>query len=59
MTGQCYYCAKGEHFECDSEVCTCCGDRNLAHRLAATKLAQRIRKYLKATSAIKPRPEES
>jgi hypothetical protein len=32
MTGQCYYCAAEEHFECHGEGCTCCRERNRRHK---------------------------
>jgi len=46
MTGQCYYCAMGEHHECYSESCTCCGERNRKHNQDAKELAILIRQRL-------------
>jgi hypothetical protein len=47
MTGQCYYCAAGQHEDCClGEKCTCCGTRNRAHNEAVRELVQLIRESL-------------
>jgi len=46
MTGQCYYCASNKHFECLSETCTCCGERNRKHREDAMRLAMAIKRFI-------------
>lgn len=48
MTGRCYYCAAGEHHECFSETCTCCGERNREHKRQAAELAELIRADMRA-----------
>lgn len=48
MTGQCYYCAKGEHHECYSETCTCCGERNIRMQKEVDAMVEAIRRSMKS-----------
>lgn len=52
MTGRCYFCSAGEHHECYSLTCTCCGERNRKHQAGVDELEAAIRKPL----AAKPKP---
>ena len=47
--GSCYYCRAGEHFECTSTTCPCCGEANRKHdeEVERTVLAMQI--FLKET----------
>jgi hypothetical protein len=47
MTGQCYYCAAGEHHECEDTTCTCCGERNRKFHEDTAKMVVLIRAALK------------
>lgn len=38
MTGYCYYCTAGDHSDCHSESCTCCGERNREHNRQVEEL---------------------
>ncbi len=46
MTGQSYYCAAREHYECDGTACTCCGERNLKHQQDVDRLETAIRLHM-------------
>jgi hypothetical protein len=46
MTGRCYYCSAREHHECQSEHCTCCGERNREHNRAVAELVILLRAAL-------------
>jgi hypothetical protein len=46
MTGQCYFCAKGECYECHSTTCTCCGVKNAQHQANVDELVFAIRAAL-------------
>jgi hypothetical protein len=46
MTGQCYNCCMGDHDECYSVTCTCCGDRNREHQMKVDVLEQMLRESL-------------
>ncbi len=48
MTGQCYFCAAGEHHDCHSTTCTCCGPRNIKHQADVDALVELIRASLEA-----------
>jgi hypothetical protein len=43
MTGQCYYCAAGEHHECESLQCTCCGERNREFARKVNRMERQLR----------------
>jgi hypothetical protein len=43
MTGQCYYCAAGEHHECYGTACTCCGERNAKFNCRVAELVELLR----------------
>jgi hypothetical protein len=47
MTGQCYFCAAGEHHECYSLACTCCGERNREQQAEVNALEIEIRQLLR------------
>jgi hypothetical protein len=59
MTGQCYHCAAGDHPECYSEKCTCCGPKNKAQNKAAARLAELIAADLRKGDSIRARVTSS
>lgn len=45
--GSCYFCRAGEHHECTSTDCPCCGERNRKHQQEVDALVIALRSELK------------
>lgn len=46
MTGQCYFCAAGDHDKCFLLSCTCCGEANRAHQENVNRMEVLLRDSL-------------